>query len=37
MKKNVLKIITATIIIVLCLICYNSLNNDTVIEIACYI
>lgn len=36
MKKDVIKIVIAIIVIILCVLCYNKLNNNTVTEIACY-
>ena len=35
--KNALKIILAIIVIVLCVLCYEFLNNDNVVEIAYYL
>ena len=37
MKKNVIKIVLAIIIIILCVVCYDVLNNNEVIEIASYL
>lgn len=37
MKKDILKIVIAVIVIVLCVVCYEQLNNNNVIEIAQYI
>lgn len=37
MKKDVLKILIAIVIIVLCVVCYEQLNNNNIVEIAQYI
>jgi len=37
MKKDILKMLIALVIIVLCVICYEKLNNDSIVEIAQYI
>lgn len=34
MKKDAVKIVIAIIVIILCVICYNELNNSNVVEIA---
>ena len=37
MKKDVLKIILAIVVIVICVILYNKINTNEVVEIAYYI
>lgn len=37
MKKSVVKIILAIIVIILCVLCYDKLNDNTVTEIAYYL
>lgn len=37
MKKDILKILIAIVIIVLCVVCYEQLNNNNIVEIAQYI
>lgn len=37
MKKDIIKIVLAIIVIVLCVICYNKINGNTITEIAYYI
>ena len=37
MKKDVVKIVLAIIIIILCVLCYDKINSNSITEIAYYL